>query len=154
MSNSTERTGPLKGLLVLDFTMVISGPISTQLLHDNGARVIKVERTGVGDSIRPLGPMVDGKVGTIVAGLNGGKESLEANFKDPDDVAFLKRIIKKADIVVENFRPGVMAKSGLDYDSVKDLNPALIYASISGYGQAGPMHKAPAYDEIIQGASG
>ncbi len=154
MSNATERTGPLKGLLVLDFTMIISGPVSTQLLHDNGARVIKVERTGVGDSIRPLGPMVDGKVGTIVAGLNGGKESLEANFKDSDDVAFLKRIIKKADIVVENFRPGVMAKSGLDYDSVKDLNPALIYASISGYGQAGPMHKAPAYDEIIQGASG
>jgi len=154
MDNTNKQDRPLKGMLVLDFTMIISGPTCTQLLYDNGARVIKVERPGVGETTRTLGPLVDGKLGSIMAGLNGGKENVEADLKNPDDVAFLKRIIKKADIVVENFRPGVMAHVGLDYDSVKDLNPALIYASISGYGQTGPLHKEPAFDTIIQAASG
>lgn len=154
MNNANEQRGPLAGLLVLDFTTVVSGPVCTQLLHDNGARVIKVERPGTGDSIRACEPKVDGDLFTDIAALNGGKESIEADLKNPEDAALLKRIIKKADILVENFRPGVMQRAGLDYDSVKDLNPALIYGSISGYGQTGPRHQDPAYDEIIQAASG
>lgn len=153
MSQGNERSGPLEGMLVLDFTTAVSGPLCGQLLYDNGARVIKVERPEIGDAIRVIAPYIDG-VGVDFCAFNGGKESLVANIKDSDDVALLKRIIEKADILVENFRPGVMDRCGLSYDDVKDLNPRLIYASISGYGQTGPMHQAPAYDEIIQGASG
>jgi len=153
MSNTTERTGPLKGMLVLDFTTVISGPVCSQMLYDNGARVIKVERPGIGDSIRSAAPRVDGLF-TDVMGVNGGKESIEADMKNPDDLELLKRIIKKADILVENFRPGAMASSALSYDEVKKINPKIIYASLSGYGQSGPLHQNPAYDIIIQSASG
>jgi CoA:oxalate CoA-transferase len=154
MSNDTERTGPLKGMLVLDFTTVVSGPVCAQMLYDNGARVIKIERPGVGDSIRgATAPLVHGLF-TDVMGINGGKESIEADLKNPNDLALLKRIIKKADILVENFRPGAMANSGLSYDEVKKINPKIIYASISGYGQSGPRHQDPAYDIIIQSASG
>lgn len=157
MNDITKPKGPLTGLLVLDFTCYVSGPACTQMLYDNGARVIKLERAGIGEPVRVIAPFVDvgdKKIGTMACAYNGGKESILADFKNPDDVNFLKRIIKKADIVVENFRPGVMARAGLDYDSVKDLNPSLIYASISGFGQTGPMHGDAAFDAIIQGASG
>jgi CoA:oxalate CoA-transferase len=152
-TSATERTGPLKGMLVLDFTTVISGPLAAQMLYDNGARVIKVERPGIGDSMRSGAPRVDGLF-TDIMGVNGGKESLEADMKKPNDIALLKRIIQKADILVENFRPGAMANSGLSYDEVKKINPKIIYASLSGYGQTGPLHQNPAYDIIIQAASG
>jgi len=154
VSNATERTGPLKGMLVLDFTAVVSGPVCAQMLYDNGARVIKVERPGIGDALRGCtAPLIHGLFCDIM-GINGGKESIEADLKNPDDLALLKRIIAKADILVENFRPGAMAGSGLSYDDVKKINPKIIYASVSGYGQSGPLHLSPAFDIVIQSASG
>jgi len=149
-----EKDGPLKGLLVIDFTCVVSGPFCTQLLSDNGARVIKIERPGTGDIIRHCGVLIDDALSKDFAILNGGKESFVADLKSPEDRGILEQIIAKADVLVENFRPGVMDRAGLGYQQVKQINSAIIYASISGFGQSGPIHAAPAYDEIVQANSG
>ena len=148
------KKGPLEGILVIDFTCVISGPFCTQLMSDNGARVIKVERPGTGDITRLCGCFVDEKLSKDFAVVNGGKESFCADFKNQDDQKILKRIIAKADVLVENFRPGAMERAGLGYEEIKKINPGIIYASISGFGQTGPIHSAPAYDEIVQADSG
>ncbi len=144
---------PFKNLLVADFTHVLSGPFTTMLLSDLGARVIKFERPVVGEDSRQFGPYV-GNTSMYFENVNRGKESVAVNLKADDDLAFVKKIIEKADIVVENFRPGTMAKLGLDYDSLKKINPKIIFASISGFGQTGSMSKLPAYDELIQAMSG
>ena len=148
-----HKNGPLNGLLVVDFTMFVSGPSCTQLLRDNGARVIKVE-TPAGDPTRLAGIFVDKDFSKDFAAFNGGKESITANLKNPADLEFVQNIIRKADILVENYRPGVACKLGIGYDAVKQLNPRLVYASISGFGQNGPISQAPAYDTIVQADSG
>lgn len=152
--NAKVKDGPLNGILVIDFTCVVSGPFCTQLLSDNGARVIKIERPGSGDIIRHCGVMIEDALSKDFAILNGGKESLVADLKSPEDRKVLERIIAEADVLVENFRPGVMDRAGLGYQHVKEVNPKIIYASISGFGQSGPIHEAPAYDEIVQANSG
>ncbi len=152
--NNKEKDGPLKNILVIDFTCVISGPFCTQLMSDNGARVIKIERPETGDITRHCGFLIEESLSKDFATVNGGKESFAANIKSPEDQKILKRIIAEADVLVENFRPGVMDHAGLGYEEVKKINPHIIYASISGFGQSGPIHSAPAYDEIVQADSG
>lgn len=144
---------PYAGLLIADFTHVLSGPFCTMLLADLGARVIKLERPQAGDDARQFGPIYNQK-SMYFESVNRGKESVAVNLKDPDDIKFIKNLVKKADVVIENFKPGTMKKLGLDYESVQKWNPSLIYASISGFGQTGSMSSLPAYDELIQAMSG
>ena len=145
---------PLEGILVVDLTHVLSGPTSTRMLADAGARVIHVERSGSGDDTRSMGPYLSDGSSEYFRIANAGKESIALDFKDPDDFALLKRIISKADVVVENFRPGVMTRLGIAPDDLVAENPQLIVASVSGFGQYGPMSKQAAYDTIVQALSG
>ncbi|MBQ1357516.1 MAG: CoA transferase, partial [Aeriscardovia sp.] len=130
---------PLEGVLVVDLTRVLSGPTCTRMLADAGARVIHVERPPKGDDTRSMGPYVSDGSSDYFRIANVGKESIALNFSDPGDHAFLMKMIAKADVVVENFRPGVMAKNGLDPEELVKKFPRLIVCSISGFGQWGPM---------------
>lgn len=140
---------PLEGYKVVDFSAVFAGPICSRFLVDCGAQVIKIETLGVGDITRG----VDGITRTF-AHFNAGKRSIAVDLKSPSGQALVKRLISDADIVLENFRPGIMAKFGLDYDSLKDSSPELIYCSISGFGQSGPYVHRAAYAPIVHAASG
>jgi CoA:oxalate CoA-transferase len=144
--------GPLDGVFVLDLTHALSGPFCTLLLGDLGARVVKVERPP-GDSGRAFAPVVDGE-GVFFHAVNRGKECIALDHEHPDDRALLEALIARADVIVENFRPGTMERHGLGYDDLRVLNPDVILASISGYGQTGPDHWEGAYDTVIQGVSG
>ncbi len=144
----------LAGITVIDFTRVLAGPTCTRMLADVGARVIKIERPKVGDDTRQNGPFLDDGSSEYFRFANLGKESIALNLKDPIDLALVKNMIARADIVVENFRPGVMAGLGLDPASLVEEHPKLIVCSISGFGQYGPMHQQAAYDTIIQALSG
>ncbi len=144
---------PFNEILVVDFTHVLSGPFCTMLLADLGARVIKLERPGCGEDSRQFGPFVN-NTSMYFESVNRGKQSVVVDLKKAEDVAFVKQMIKKADVVVENFRPGTMSKLGLDYEALSLINPNLIYASVSGFGQTGTMSSLPAYDELIQAMSG
>ena len=124
------------------------------MLADAGARVIKIERPGVGDDTRRMGPFVDDGSSEYYRFANLGKESIALNLKDPANLALAKKMIARADIVVENFRPGVMAGLGLDPAKLVEEHPTLIVCSISGFGQYGPMHQQAAYDTVIQALSG
>lgn len=143
---------PLLGIRVVDFTIVMSGPLCTRMLADAGADVVKVEAPDA-DAVRQRPPMRSG-ISTYYASLNCGKRSIELDLKDPGSLEVARRLIQQADVVVENFRPGVMKKLGLDYDAVAAENPALVYCSVSGFGQTGPMAHAPAYAPVIHAASG
>jgi CoA:oxalate CoA-transferase len=145
--------GPLTGLLVVDFSRVLAGPFATMMLADLGARVIKVEKPDTGDDSRSYGPFLDDR-SLYFARVNHGKESLGADLRDPADLALVRRLVARADVLVENFRPGVMARLGLGYDDCRALNPALLYCSISGFGHTGPWSQRPAYDAVVQGMSG
>lgn len=145
---------PLDGLLVVDLTRVLSGPTCARMLADAGARVIHVERPPKGDDTRSMGPYLPDGQSEYFRLANMGKESIALDFDNPDDFALLERMIAKADIVVENFRPGVMAKLGIAPADLVKKYPRLIVASISGFGQYGPMAPRPAYDTIIQALSG
>ncbi|WP_314146019.1 CoA transferase [uncultured Leifsonia sp.] len=145
---------PLDGITVVDFTRVLAGPTCTRMLADAGARIIKIERPGVGDDTRADPPFAADGSSEYYRFANLGKESIALNLKDPEDLALTKRMIAKADVVVENFRPGVMAKLGLAPDDLVRANPRLIVCSISGFGQYGPMHQQAAYDTVIQAISG
>jgi CoA:oxalate CoA-transferase len=145
---------PLAGITVVDFTHVLSGPFCTMLLADQGARVIKLEREKTGDDSRQFGPFYDDGTSVYYYFVNRGKESVVVNLKDNDDLALVKKMISKADVVVENFRPGTMAKLGLAPSDLVDENPRLIVCSISGFGQTGPMSQEPAYDTVVQALSG
>lgn len=146
------QTPPLSGLMVVDFTAMLAGPYCSRLLADTGAEVIKVE-TQTGDYIRGVAPISAGE-STYFAQLNVGKKSIVLDLTEPDDYATARALTARADIVVENFRPGVMKKLGLDYDTLSADNPGLIYCSISGYGQTGPRAKDPAYAPIVHAMSG
>lgn len=144
---------PFDDLLVIDLTHVQNGPFGTQILADFGARVIKVEPPGHGDDTRLYGPFVE-EQSLYYSFTNRGKESIVLNLKDEKDKAIFFNMIKKADIVAENYRPGTMDKLGLSYEVLSAINPRLIYASSSGFGQTGPLSQMPAYDTIIQAMSG
>jgi len=143
---------PLNGIRVLDLTHILAGPYCTRLLADAGADVIKVEYEP-GDAYRYLEPIVRGK-SVIFANMNRGKKSLGLNLKTEEGVQILVELARKADVLVENFRPGTTKKFGLDYESLKKLNPGIVYCSISGYGQTGPYAKKPGYDLIAQAEGG
>jgi CoA:oxalate CoA-transferase len=143
----------LDRIRVLDFTTTIAGPHCTRLMADLGAEVIKIETPDGGDMMRARLPLRNG-ASTSFGQLNTGKKSLVLDLKQPKAVAVVKRLVKTADIVVENFRPGVMARFGLDYPRLQAVNPALIYCAISGYGQTGPSAERPAYAPVIHASSG
>jgi formyl-CoA transferase/CoA:oxalate CoA-transferase len=145
---------PLTGITVIDLTRVLSGPYCTMLLADMGARVIKIEQPGKGDDTRAWGPPFAEGESAYFLSINRNKESVTLNFKDPDGRAVLNRLIEKADVLVENFRPGTLAKLGLDYKSLSALHPRLVYCSISGFGQTGPRAKEAGYDAVMQGEGG
>ena len=147
---------PLEGLVVLEFSQYLSGPSAGLRLADLGARVIKIERPGTGDAGRKLSIKnlwVDDS-SLLFHTINRNKESFTANLKNADDLGLIKKLIVKADVLVHNFRPGVMNKSGLDYDSVKEINPRLIYAELSGYGKEGPWRSKPGQDLLLQSMTG
>jgi len=143
----------LQGIRVLDLSRVMSGPYCTAMLADLGAEVIKVEIPGRGDDARHFGPYKDGE-SAYFALLNRGKKSLAVDLKSPDGVKLVRDIAEKSDVVVENFRPGVAKRLGLDYEALAGVNPQLVYASISGFGQASPLADRPALDLAIQAMSG
>ena len=146
--------GPLQGVTVLDLTRVLSGPYCTMLLADMGARVIKVERPGRGDDTRAWGPPFVAGESAYFLSINRNKESVTLDFKQPDGRALLDRLVARADVLVENFRPGTMRRLGLDYDALAARHPRLIYASISGFGQDGPKRDRPGYDAVVQAEGG
>lgn len=151
-----EDAGLLAGLTVIDMSQFLSGPYCSLRLLDFGARVIKVERPDGGDLSRRL-YLSDTEVGgdsTLFHAINRGKESLGIDLKNPDDLSFLRRLIGKADVVIQNFRPGVIERLGLDYEAVRAINPGIVYASISGYGEDGPWVMRPGQDLLAQARSG
>jgi crotonobetainyl-CoA:carnitine CoA-transferase CaiB-like acyl-CoA transferase len=148
---------PLKGMRILDLTNVLSGPFCCHQLAHMGADVIKVETPGTGDLARQLGadPARNAELmGVSFLAQNPGKRSITLNLKSTSGKRILKELVQKADALVENFRPGVMARLDLGYDMLSQENPRLVYCAISGFGQDGPLAKLPAYDQIVQGMSG
>lgn len=144
---------PLSGLLVLDLTRVLAGPFATMLLADLGAEVIKIEMPPSGDEARGFPPFQEGLSGYFVS-VNRGKKGVTLNLKHPDGQRAFLDLADHADIVCENFRPGVMGRLGLGYEALANVNPGIIYAATSGFGQTGPWAGKPAYDMIVQGMSG
>lgn len=147
---------PLTGLVVVDMSQFLSGPYCSLRLLDLGARVIKIERPDGGDLSRRL-YLSDTEIGgdsTIFHAINRGKESLAVDLKNEADLAMLRALIAKADVLIQNFRPGVIERLGLDYEHVSTINPRLVYASISGYGEDGPWVKRPGQDLLAQARSG
>lgn len=143
---------PLAGVRVVDLTQILSGPFATQILADLGAEVVKVEPPA-GDKARRNGPMVDGR-SSYFASLNRGKRSVCLDLKADDDRAALLALVREADVLVENFRPGVLARLGLGYDRLRAVNPGLVYAACSGFGQDGARAGQPALDVVIQAMAG
>ncbi|MFI6271547.1 CaiB/BaiF CoA transferase family protein [Micromonospora zamorensis] len=147
-----QSTGPLAGLLVADFSRILAGPYATMLLADLGAQVIKVESPGGDDTRTWMPPTRDG-VSTYYLGINRNKRSVALDLKKPDDVAAAQELARRADVMIENFRPGGLARFGLDYDSVAESNNRIVYASISGFG-TGAGRDFPGYDLMVQAISG
>ena len=154
ISEIDERnaTGSLHGLRVLDFSTTIAGPHCTRMLADVGAEVIKIEAAD-GETMRIRPPVRNG-CSSVFGQLNAGKKSIVLDLKSPEAIEVVRRLVKDVDILVENFRPGVMRRLKLDYASLQPLNPTLVYCSISGYGQTGPSAELPAYAPVIHAASG
>ena len=147
----------LSGIRVLDLTNVLAGPFCCHQLAHMGAEVIKIEAVGRGDLARQLGAdkdLSDQQMGISFLAQNAGKKSLTLDLKAPAGKAIFRRLLASADVLVENFRPGVMTRLGFDYEQLKSEHKQLIYCAISGFGQTGPMSGRPAYDQIIQGLSG
>jgi crotonobetainyl-CoA:carnitine CoA-transferase CaiB-like acyl-CoA transferase len=148
----SERSGPLSGLLIADFSRILAGPYATMLLADLGAEVIKVEGPA-GDDTRTWMPPVRDGVSTYYLGINRNKRSIALDLKNPDDVAVAQRLAGRADVMIENFRPGGLRRFGLDYDTVTATNNKIVYASISGFG-TGAGANYPGYDLMVQAISG
>ena len=145
--------GALSDIKVLDLTRVLAGPYATMLLADLGAEIIKIEQPEKGDDSRAYGPYKNGESAYFMS-LNRNKESITLNLKAPEGKEILKELVKKVDVLVENFRPGTMERLGLGYEILKEINPRLIYASSTGYGQTGPYSQRPAYDAVVQAMGG
>ena len=144
----------LEGVRVLDLTRALAGPFCTLMLGDYGADVIKIELPGSGDDTRTWGPPFIGEESAYFLSINRNKRSLTLNFREPKAVEVFLKLAGESDVVVENFTPGVMARLGIDYETVKAINPRIVFCSISGFGQTGPYKARPAYDQIMQGISG
>ena len=145
--------GPLSGITVVDLSRILAGPYCTFLMAELGARVIKVEPPGKGDDAREYGPFKNG-VSTYFSSINRGKESIALNLKAEGDRRIFERLLERADVIVENFRPGTMEKLGYGWESLHARYPKLIYAAASGFGHTGPSSKEPAYDMVVQGLGG
>jgi crotonobetainyl-CoA:carnitine CoA-transferase CaiB-like acyl-CoA transferase len=150
----TDPKGPLDGIVVADFTRVLSGPYCTMLLADMGARVIKIELPGKGDDTRAWGPPFLHGESAYFLSINRNKESVTLDLKRPEARDVLERLLVKADVLVENFRPGTMDRMGLAYEQVTARHPRLIYCAISGFGQTGPKRDLPGYDAVVQAEGG
>lgn len=146
-------TTALGDITVLDLTRVLAGPYCTMMLADFGANVIKIEIPGKGDDTRAMGPIKNG-ASMYYANVNRNKKGVTLNLKAPEGKELFKELVKKADVVVENYRPGVMDKLGLGYDELKKVNPRIIYAAVSGFGCYGPNSQRPGYDIIAQAVGG
>ncbi|KAI1889233.1 hypothetical protein AGOR_G00177040 [Albula goreensis] len=145
---------PLEGIRILDLTRVLAGPFATMILGDLGAEVIKVERPGAGDDTRAWGPPFVGSESAYFLSVNRNKKSIAVNFKDPRGVKLILELSEVCDVLVENYLPGKLAQMGLGYEDVRKVAPRLVYCSISGYGQTGPMSHRPGYDSIASAVSG
>ncbi|MBN35428.1 MAG: carnitine dehydratase [Rhodospirillaceae bacterium] len=145
--------GPLSGVTIVDMTRVLAGPYCTMVLSDLGARIIKVEQPGNGDEARGTGPFM-GEVSGYFASINRGKESIALNLKDDNDREVFRALLAGADVLIENYRPGVMEKLGFGWDVLHADHPSLIYAAVSGFGQTGPYSRRPAYDMVVQAMGG
>src|SRR6266446_1392046 len=152
-AQSSSTGGPLSGIVVVDLSRILAGPYCTLLMAEMGARVIKVEPPKGGDDARAYGPFVKGK-STYFASVNRGKESIALDLKADADRKIFDKLLQKADVIVENFRPGTMEKLGYGWDTLHKKYPRLIYASASGFGHSGPNSKDPAYDMVVQGMGG
>src|SRR5437762_2670831 len=146
--------GPLSGTRVVDLTRALAGPYCTLLLGDMGADVIKIELPGTGDETRQWGPPFVAGESSYFMSVNRNKRSVTLDLKSADGLEALRRLIRSADVLVENFRPGTMERLGLGYASTRELNQSLVFCSISGFGQDGPRSRQPAYDGILQGMGG
>jgi len=150
--------GPLAGIVVVDLTRVLAGPYCTMVLADLGARVIKVELPGLGDDARQVGPFVEPGEGPAFSGyffsVNRNKESIALDLRNPADRTVFEALLEEADVLVENFSPGTMHKLGFNWEKVNERWPALVMASISGFGQTGPYRELPAYDMVVQAMGG
>ena len=146
-------SGPYKSVRVLELTSTVSGPFAGMMLADQGADVIKIEPPGIGDLARFMGTIKDG-MGAMFSTLNRNKKCICLDFKNEEDLEVLKKLVSTADVLIENYRPGIVKKLGIDYESLSKINPDLIYCSISGYGQSGPYKEKKVYDPLIQGTVG
>lgn len=144
---------PLDKIVVLDLTRVLAGPYVSMMLADFGADVIKIEPPEVGDDSRAFGPFI-GQESAYFMSLNRGKRSMTLNLKEPAAVEIVRKLVAKADVVLENYRPGTMEKFGIGYEALRQINPGIIYAACSGFGHTGPYSDRPAYDVIVQGMGG
>ena len=146
--------GPLEGVKVLSFGRMLAGPFATMLLSDLGAEVIKLEAPGIGDLARYANPSAAEKVSSYFLSVNRGKKSITLDLKNEKGKELVLKLVEQADILLENFRPGVMERLGLGYEIIKQQNPRIVYGSISGFGQKGPYSQRPAFDMIAQGMGG
>ncbi len=151
---TTLAHGPLTGLKVVDLSRILAGPFCTMALGDMGADVVKIESPGAGDDTRQWGPPFDNGESAYFLAVNRNKRSLTLNLKHPDGLAILRRLVEGADVLVENFRPGTLARLGLTDEAVFAMNPRIVYCSVSGFGQTGPDSHRPGFDVVIQGESG
>ncbi len=145
--------GPLNDITVIDLTRVLAGPYCTMMLHDLGARVIKVEQPGSGDDAREIGPFL-GPLSGYFASINRGKESIALDLRNDSDRKVFELLLGSADVLIENFRPGVMERLGYPWAVLKERHPGLVYAAVSGFGQNGPYSNRPAYDLVVQAMGG
>jgi crotonobetainyl-CoA:carnitine CoA-transferase CaiB-like acyl-CoA transferase len=146
-------TRPLEGIRILDLSIALTGPYAVTLMADQGAEVIKVERPGIGDLARWVGVSVNG-MSALYLMCNRGKRSIAVDIKAPEGVAIVKQLAARADVVIQNFRPGVMDRLGLGYEALRQVNPEVVYASLSGFGSQGPYRDRSAYDTVGQAYGG
>lgn len=155
-----ERLPPqsLDDIRVLDFTLMLAGPFATMMLGDYGAEIIKIEQPGKGDNTRNIGPFADHdseqKAGGFFLSISRNKRSMTVNLKHPEGIEIIRELVKSSHVVMENFRPGVMDRLGLGYESIREINPRIVYTSISGFGHTGPYRERPAFDLIAQAMGG
>ncbi|MCK9563909.1 MAG: CoA transferase, partial [Bacteroidales bacterium] len=152
-SASADWAGPLAGIRVLDFTRVLAGPSASLALADLGAEVIKIEPPGTGDETRAFPPFRDGESHYYLS-INRGKKSIVVDLKAEAGVELVRKLAARSDILLENYRPGVMERFGLGYQALSAINPRLIYCAISGFGMTGPLRDRPSFDIVLQALSG
>ncbi|MBU2643881.1 CoA transferase, partial [bacterium] len=148
------NTGPLKGIKIIDCTHILSGAFASTLLGDLGAEVIKVERLGTGDPVRLSGPPFQNGEGAYFISVNRNKKSICVDLKKPAGIAIIHKLVSRSDVFMENFRPGVMDRLGLGYDALTEINPDLVYASLTAFGRNGPFKDKPGFELIIQSLTG